>query len=168
MSDCFSFGGKPMFDPTGEIGFGFDGFSCYHAARAHFITINMGNWLKNTQGDKQVISMGAGVETRVYWDKQLEGLQKYIEVDTKEVFADKEKVLSKHADLKSLCPLERVAMDFSKESTKDLPNHGVNAALLTCWVLEGLIMYLGADDNTKLLNELSDLSIDGSYLILNF
>jgi len=33
-------------------------------------------------------------------------------------------------------------MDFEKESTKDLTNHGFDKTIATCWVLEGLIMYL--------------------------
>ena len=59
-------------------------------------------------------------------------------------------------------------MDFSKESTKDLPTHGFNHALPTCWILEGLVMYLQAAEVTALLNEISDLSASGSFLIVNY
>ena len=47
---------------------------------------------------------------------------------------------------------------------KDLPNHGFESSLSTCWILEGLIMY----HTESLLKEVSDLASNGSYLILNF
>ena len=62
-------------------------------------------------------------------------------------------------------------MDFSKETVKDLPSHGVSflgGETVTCWLLEGLIMYLKKEENDKLFQEISDLSPSGSYLILNF
>ena len=59
-------------------------------------------------------------------------------------------------------------MDFSKESTKDLPTHGYDASLPTCWILEGLVMYLKKEDVIKLLEEITGLSVKGSYMILNY
>ena len=59
-------------------------------------------------------------------------------------------------------------MDFSKESTKDLPTHGYDASLPTCWILEGLVMYLKKDEVVKLLEEITGLSVKGSYMILNY
>ena len=59
-------------------------------------------------------------------------------------------------------------MDFSKESTKDLPNHSYDASLPTCWILEGLVMYLTKDAVQQLLEEITGLSAKGSYMILNF
>ena len=59
-------------------------------------------------------------------------------------------------------------MDFMKESTKDLPNHGYDASLPTCWILEGLVMYMKKPEIIQLLTELSGLSAKGSFVILNF
>ena len=59
-------------------------------------------------------------------------------------------------------------MDFSKESTKDLPTHGYDSSLPTCWILEGLVMYLKQEDTIKLLEEITGLSVKGSYMILNY
>jgi len=36
-------------------------------------------------------------------------------------------------------------MDFSKESVKDLSKYGYNNQTPTCWLLEGLVMYLKKD-----------------------
>lgn len=65
-------------------------------------------------------------------------------------------------------------MDFSKESVKDLPtkcNEGTqcfNSEVPTCWILEGLVMYLTREVNDSIFKELTALSPKDSYLILNF
>merc|ERR1711920_218238 len=61
-----------------------------------------------------------------------------------------------------------ITTDFMKESTKDLPNHGYDASLPTCWILEGLVMYMQKPEVIQLLTELTGLSAKGSYIILNF
>jgi O-methyltransferase involved in polyketide biosynthesis len=96
----------------------------------------------------------------------------FIEVDTKPVNDHKQKILD---DLKSkgelidpLCERKVISQDFSIESTKDLPTHGFNQEVPTCWILEGLVMYLEKEAAYQLYNEISDLSVAGSYFILNF
>ena len=59
-------------------------------------------------------------------------------------------------------------MDFLKESTKDMPKHGYDASLPTCWILEGLVNYLTQPEVLKLLDEITQLSPKGSYIILSF
>jgi len=73
-------------------------------------------------------------------------------------------------------------MDFSKESVKDLPtkcnDEGTesdfgntqcfNLEIPTCWILEGLVMYLTREVNDGIFKELTALSAKDSYLILNF
>ena len=59
-------------------------------------------------------------------------------------------------------------MDFLKESTKDMPKHGYDASLPTCWILEGLVNYLTQPEVLKLLDEITQLSPIGSYIILSF
>ena len=65
-------------------------------------------------------------------------------------------------------------MDFSTESVKDLPtkcNEGTkcfNSEIPTCWILEGLVMYLSKEANTDMLKELSGISAKDSYLMINF
>ena len=55
-----------------------------------------------------------------------------------------------------------------KESIKDLPNHDYDSSLPTCWILEGLVMYLSKNEVIKLLTELTSLSAKGSYIILHY
>mmetsp|Transcript_29339 Transcript_29339/g.32934 ORF Transcript_29339/g.32934 Transcript_29339/m.32934 type:complete len:173 (+) Transcript_29339:384-902(+) len=116
--------------------------------------------------------MGAGMDTRCYWDQALKGANLFIEVDAAPVFAIKNKTLEE-IKAKSELPepiVERktVSIDFSKESTKDLPNHGFNPEVATSWLLEGLVMYLEKDAVDKVYNEISELSAPGSFIILNF
>lgn len=57
-------------------------------------------------------------------------------------------------------------MDFNKESVKDLPKHGVDQSIPTCWILEGLIMYLEPTVVEKMLEEINELSSKNSYIII--
>merc|ERR1712224_1164142 len=65
-------------------------------------------------------------------------------------------------------------MDFTKESVKDLPtkcNEGTqsfNQEVPTCWILEGLVMYLTREVNTEMFKEITALSTKDSYMILNW
>jgi len=93
-------------------------------------------------------------------------------VDTDPIIKAKTKILDQlrieNKITVPICKREVISMDFTKESTKDLPNHGFDKEMPTCWILEGLVMYLKKEDNQKLLEELSDLSAAGSYVIINF
>jgi len=59
-------------------------------------------------------------------------------------------------------------MDFNKESAKDLPTHGYDSSVPTCWILEGLVMYLQKAESLALLTELTALTPKGSILLLNY
>jgi methyltransferase (TIGR00027 family) len=162
-SDVFVNSNKDMF--------GFDeGFANYHAARTKFISDQVSKWSATAQGDKQVINMGCGVDTRAFWDESLKGMQTYVEVDALAVNEYKAKVLEEVKAASGLpeqvCERLVVSMDFKKESTKDLPTHGVKM-MPTCWVLEGLVMYLDDDSVKKLYEEICDLSPAGSLVIIN-
>ena len=90
-----------------------------------------------------------------------------MEVDDAKVNNAKIKKLEELGEV-SKCQRLVVSMDFQKESIKDLPNHGYQATLPTCWILEGLVMYLKQSEVLKMFEELTTLSPKGSYIILNF
>lgn len=177
-SDAFALSSGILFDPKGDIGFGYEGFSHYHAARVKLIGIHIESWLLkkekccNTTNSKMIINLGSGCDTRAFWDKGIQQASMYVEVDTNEINDWKKKVLDKIKDDSNLpepiCERQLVSMDFSKESVRDLPEHGIifdNAA--TCWILEGLIMYLEEDSIERMFKEITSLSINGSIIILN-
>lgn len=99
--------------------------------------------------------------------ESLKKVERYVEVDVESLNNYKAKKLE---ELKAepLCTRQVISMDFSKESTKDMPNHGFDPSLPTCWILEGLVMYLKKEEVKKLLEEMTGLSAKGSYCILNF
>ena len=60
-------------------------------------------------------------------------------------------------------------MDFTKETIRDLPSkYGFDESIPTCWILEGLIMYLPQAETEQLMKAVSSLSSDSSCMILNF
>lgn len=95
----------------------------------------------------------------------------YIEVDTKELNDYKQKVFeevkAKGELPEQVCERNVVSIDFSKESTKDVASHGYDSAVPTCWVLEGLVMYLQVDSVETMYKEICDISADGSLVIVN-
>lgn len=157
----------------------------YTAARTKLINDQVALWMqeKGAEGARtcrrQVLNLGAGLDTRAFW---LEALQckddddddvVYWEVDTAPVLSYKQAVLD---DLKGkgdlpdpFCVRKPVIIDFSKDSILSLPaKHGFQSGIATCWILEGLVMYLSRSDVEQLLDNLSELSVADSLLLLNF
>jgi len=89
----------------------------------------------------QVTNLGCGVDTRPFWLDCLKKVERYVEVDVETINTFKADKL-KEVEEKSLCPRQVITMDFMTETIKDLPNHGYDKSLPTCWILEGLVMYL--------------------------
>lgn len=141
----------------------------YTAARTKLINDELERWIDQKAGsDKlQVVNLGAGVDTRAFWVDALKKVESYVEVDTEAVNNFKSTKLDS-LNATPLCSRLVVSQDFSKESVKDLPKHGFDAPSLTCWILEGLVMYLTKEVNLQMMNEITDLSKSGSFLILNF
>ena len=52
VSDFLACGLKVVFDPTGELGFKFDGHVRYTAARTQLINDYVARWIKTTAGKK--------------------------------------------------------------------------------------------------------------------
>merc|ERR1719419_992502 len=157
-------------------GLHFEGHIQYTAARTRLISDRVKEFLDSSaEADSpQVLNLGAGLDTRAFWDDGLKGCSLYLEVDSAEVNKYKNGVLHRLKTEGALpdpqCKRNVVSMDFKKETIRDLPSKGsqFEATEPTCWILEGLIMYLSAEDNITLLTELSKLSASGSLLILNF
>jgi len=168
-SDCFALGGKGSFFTEA---LGLNGFVNYHAARTKLISDRITAWVAATEGKKQVLNLGAGMDTRAFWDESLKGIDAYVEVDAKPVNDHKETAFNKIKEAGKLpephAKRQVISLDFDQESTADIPKHGVDFSAPTLWLLEGLVMYLTAEANEKMYNELSDLSAPGSHVILNF
>jgi len=122
---------------------------------------------------RQLVLLGAGLDTRAYRMKGLSELHVF-EVDQPTLFAYKEPLLVDEA----LAVQSRIVVpyDFSQnqdpppESTKDgltgwareLLRYGFDPNIPTVWLLEGLLMYLSALETQQLMNAVGRLSAPGS------
>jgi O-methyltransferase involved in polyketide biosynthesis len=79
--------------PGADIGFGLEGHVMYTAARTKLINDQVDQWLDNTTQKYQVLNLGAGVDTRVYWLESLKKATVYWEVYTASVMNHKHKIL---------------------------------------------------------------------------
>ena len=171
-SECLASGLIIFFDPNKDNGLLFDGHVAYTAARTKLINDYMGEWIDANEHSKQVLDLGAGFSTRPFYVESLKNVTVYTEVDTKPVNDAKEKVLNSlrcKGELNDpFCTRMVISMDFQKQSVSDLPTMGFDQSLPTCWILEGLVMYLKPEETKQLLQKISKLSTKGSYIILNF
>lgn len=187
LSDACALGlGLSIFNPPGaDIGFGLEGHVMYTAARTKMIDNEIEHWLSGFDGPgddddnaHQIVNIGAGMDTRVFSNSSLTSAKVYWEVDTTSVIDHKQKVLEELAKSKDVtlqshltpfCLRRPVRMDFGEESIADLPSkHGFDSSVATCWILEGIIMYLKRADVEELMDAISKLSSKGSKIILNF
>lgn len=176
LSDSMAFGLQVgVFDtPGSDIGLGMEGHVMYTAARTRLINDHIEKWMNDVKGNKQVVNVGAGVDTRPFWLSCLSQAKSYWEIDTENVMNYKlarlDGLKEKGETPRPLCPIHSISMDFGKESMADvLPKtYKFDSSIPTCWILEGLIMYLKRPDVEQLMNNISILSASSSYLILNF
>lgn len=137
-----------------------------------FISEHVAKWVEETKGqNKFVLNLGSGVDTRAFWDQSLKGVSKYIELDTQSVNDYREKVLeeikAKGELPEKICERQAISMDFSKETIKDITNHGFDKEVPTCWVLEGLVMYLDKDSVLTMYKEIAEISAPSSLIMVN-
>ena len=86
----------------------------YTAARTHLINQHMTAWVTKMveKGQKvQIASLGAGMDTRAYWVEGLKQVERYVEVDVKEMNDLKTKKLAE-SDAKPFCERQVISMDF--------------------------------------------------------
>eukprot|EP00501_MAST-03F_sp_TOSAG23-6_P001935 GSMAST32.ASY1.ANO1.2016.1 assembled CDS len=167
LSDLF---GKYASNAHFFPGLGEQGFILYHGARTKLISDHLMEWAKSVStGGKQVLNLGAGYDTRAFWDTSLGDVDLYIEVDEMRVNTPKEKILQELESLpKLICPRRCISLNFETETIQDLPKYDFNSSIPTCWVLEGLIMYLEKDAVRNIYENIAELSVPESYAIINF
>eukprot|EP00587_Corethron_hystrix_P009126 CAMPEP_0113302336 /NCGR_PEP_ID=MMETSP0010_2-20120614/3186_1 /TAXON_ID=216773 ORGANISM="Corethron hystrix, Strain 308" /NCGR_SAMPLE_ID=MMETSP0010_2 /ASSEMBLY_ACC=CAM_ASM_000155 /LENGTH=296 /DNA_ID=CAMNT_0000156099 /DNA_START=16 /DNA_END=906 /DNA_ORIENTATION=- /assembly_acc=CAM_ASM_000155 len=169
LSDTFSQHATQLFPGLSE-----KGFILYHAARTKLISDSIAEWsgsnsLKSAEASLQVLNLGSGYDTRAFWDASLKDVDLYIEVDEAKVNDPKKRVLAEIETLpKLVCGGRRcISMNFATETIHDLPKHGFIASTPTCWLLEGLIMYLEAEAVKGIYEAIVELSAVESFAIVN-
>ena len=117
-------------------------------------------------GAKQVVILGAGYDGRAWRLSEMAGVNVF-EVDHPATQSDK------RARVAELPPpigsVSFVSVDFERESLDAvLERAGHDCALATCWIWEGVVMYLTRGAMRATLASIAGRSAPGSTLIVNY
>jgi methyltransferase (TIGR00027 family) len=117
-------------------------------------------------GARQLVILGAGYDGRAWRIPELAGI-KVFEVDHPATQG------SKRARVQELPPpigiVGFVSIDFERESLDTvLDRAGHDPALRTCWIWEGVVMYLTRETMRATLADIAGRSAPGSTLIVNY
>ena len=119
-----------------------------------------------TRGTAQLVILGAGLDGRAWRMSELAGVRVF-EVDHPATQAVKRAHLDSlpHA----ITEVTFVPVDFERESLDTaLARAGHDAARPTCWIWEGVVMYLTHDAMKSTLANVASRSVEGSTLIVNY
>ena len=118
------------------------------------------------RGARQLVILGAGYDGRAWRMKELVGVRVF-EVDHPATQGDKRKHVSELPPAFGIVSF--VAMDFERESLDDvLERAGHDRLLTTCWIWEGVVMYLTHEAMHATLANIAKRSAPGSTLIVNY
>jgi methyltransferase (TIGR00027 family) len=116
------------------------------------------------EGCRQVVLLAAGLDTRAYRLPWPDGVRLY-ELDLPEMLEFKEEVLGEEGATPR-CARTAVATDLREDWAPRLTEAGLDPARPTAWLVEGLLVYLTAEQAATLLTRLGDLSTPGSRVSL--
>ena len=117
-------------------------------------------------GATQLVILGAGYDGRAWRMPELAGVRVF-EVDHPATQGDKRGHVSELPP--ATARVRFVAIDFERESLGAvLDRAGHDRALPTCWIWEGVVMYLTRDAMRATLGDIAGRSGPGSTLIVNY
>lgn len=116
-------------------------------------------------GARQLVILGAGYDGRAWRMSELSGV-KVFEVDYPSTQKDKR---ARVAELPAIGDVHFISIDFERDSLDAvLERAGHVATQPTCWIWEGVVMYLTQDAFNTTLRSISSCSSSGSTLIINY
>lgn len=119
-----------------------------------------------SRGTRQVVILGAGLDGRAWRMPELAGLRVF-EVDHPATQGYKRLRIGELPA--SIASVTFVAIDLERESLDAaLARAGHDEAQPTCWIWEGVVMYLSPDVVRSTLASVSERSAKGSTLIVNY
>lgn len=113
-------------------------------------------------GCRQVVLLAAGLDTRAYRLPWPPGAHVY-ELDLPEVLTFKAEVLADQ-DAAARCSLTVLPVDLRESWPDALTEAGFDPTVRTAWLIEGLLVYLTAEEAALLLTRVGTLSAPGSRL----
>lgn len=138
----------------------FEHMGNYQAVRTHFFDEF---FVKATAaGIRQIVILASGLDSRAYRVQWPAGTAVY-EIDQPMVLEYKSATLSEHGVTPSALRRE-VPIDLRFDWPKALREAGFDASVPTAWLAEGLLMYLPAEAQDRLFEQITELSAAGSRI----
>jgi methyltransferase (TIGR00027 family) len=132
----------------------------YQAVRTHFFDAYFAEAVD--AGIRQVVILASGLDSRAYRLDWPAGTTVY-EIDQPKVLAYKETTLAAHK-VTPTAQRRAVAIDLRQDWPAALTAAGFDPAAPTAWLAEGLLMYLPADGQDRLFDQITALSAPGSRI----
>lgn len=130
----------------------------YQAVRTHFFDSFFADAVD--AGVRQIVILASGLDSRAYRLAWPEGTVVF-EIDQPKVLAYKAETLTAHGVEPSARRLE-VAVDLRQDWPAALEAAGFDPTRPTAWLAEGLLMYLPAEAQDRLFQQITELSAPGS------
>ena len=147
-------------DADAEAAAIFEHMGNYQAVRTHFFDEFFAN--AAAAGIRQIVILASGLDSRAYRVQWPAGTTVY-EIDQPRVLEYKTATLSEHGVTPSALRRE-VPIDLRFDWPKALRETGFEAGVPTAWLAEGLLMYLPADAQDRLFEQITELSAAGSRI----
>ncbi|KUI24350.1 SAM-dependent methyltransferase [Mycobacterium sp. IS-1742] len=138
----------------------FEHMNSYQAVRTHFFDAFF--TAAGAAGIRQIVILASGLDSRAYRLDWPSGTTVY-EIDQPKVLEYKAATLAEHG-VEPVATRREVAMDLRYDWPAALRGAGFDPAQPTAWLAEGLLMYLPADAQDRLFEQITDLSAPGSRI----
>lgn len=130
----------------------------YQAVRTHFFDAFFSDAVG--AGVRQVVILASGLDSRAYRLDWPAGTHVF-EIDQPKVLEYKDETLAAHS-VKPAATRSVVPIDLRQDWPAALKEQGFDPTKPTAWLAEGLLMYLPADAQNKLFEQITELSAPGS------
>jgi len=132
----------------------------YQAVRIHFFDAYFADAAE--AGIRQIVILASGLDSRAYRLQWPAGTTVY-EIDQPKVLEYKAATLNQHGATPAALRRE-VPIDLRNDWPKALRDAGFDTSVPTAWLAEGLLMYLPADAQDRLFENITELSAPGSRI----
>jgi methyltransferase (TIGR00027 family) len=132
----------------------------YQAVRTHFFDAYFAD--AAAAGIRQIVILASGLDSRAYRLQWPAGTTVY-EIDQPKVLEYKAATLTQHGATPS-AQRHEVPVDLRNDWPKALREAGFDPGVPTAWLAEGLLMYLPADAQDRLFENITGLSAPGSRI----
>ena len=130
----------------------------YQAVRTHFFDAFFTD--AAAAGIRQIVILASGLDSRAYRLDWPAGTVVF-EIDQPKVLQYKAEKLAEHG-VRPSAELHEVAVDLRQDWPAALREAGFDPSRPTAWLAEGLLMYLPADAQDRLFEQITELSAPGS------